>query len=124
MEIDGGEKSYVQAYKAKEQEREEDKLIALLYRHRPAKPFEGPVWLGMKAYLPIPSSKSKQWKTAALAGEIRPTTKPDVDNLLKHLKDCCKGIFWKDDKQCVGYLLGTGKYYGDPPRWEIEIIAR
>jgi len=33
----------------------------------------------------------------------------------------CKGVFWQDDKQVVEYLPGTGKYYGDPARWEIEI---
>ena len=51
----------------------------------------------------------------------RPTTKPDLDNLLKQFKDCAKGIFWEDDKQVVEYLPGTGKYYGSPARWEIVI---
>jgi Holliday junction resolvase RusA-like endonuclease len=108
-------------HKAPNQELEEERLSALLYEHRPPVPYQGPIMLGVKAYLPIPQGKSKKWKAAALAGQIRPTTKPDLDNLLKHLKDVCKGIFWGDDKQVVGYLPGTGKYYGDPPRWEIII---
>ncbi len=59
--------------------------------------------------------------TVMVAGKIRPTTKPDLDNCIKNLKDVCKGVFWQDDKQVVEYLPGTGKYYGDPARWEIEI---
>jgi Holliday junction resolvase RusA-like endonuclease len=117
-------KAFAMNYKAGKQRGEERKLEALLYEHRPAQPFDGPVWLGVKAYLPIPQSKSKGWKAEALAGVVRPTTKPDLDNLLKQIKDCMTGIMWLDDKQVVGYLPGTGKYYGNPVRWEIEIIAQ
>jgi Holliday junction resolvase RusA-like endonuclease len=111
-------------YKAGKQRKEERKLEALLYEHRPAQPLDGQVWLGVKAYLPIPTSKSKKWKAAAAAGLIRPTVKPDLDNLLKQIKDCMTGIFWVDDKLVVGYLPGTGKYYSDVARWEIEVVSR
>jgi len=107
--------------KDEEQLLEEEKLLALMYAYRPPEPLQGPLVLGIKAYLPIPRSKSRKWQAAALAGEIRPTTKPDLDNCIKNLKDVCKGVFWLDDKQVVEYLPGTGKYYGDPSRWEIEI---
>lgn len=100
---------------------EEEKLLGLLYEYRPEKPIDGPILLGVKTFLPIPESKSKKWKAAALSGEIRPTTKPDLDNMIKHFKDVCKGVFWGDDKQIIEYLPGTGKYYGNPARWEIEI---
>lgn len=108
-------------HKDPEQQSEEERLLALLYEHRPSAPLQGAILLGVRAYLPIPQSKSKKWKAEALAGAIRPTVKPDLDNCLKHFKDVCKGVFWEDDKQVVGYLEGTGKYYGDPPRWEITI---
>ena len=104
-----------------EQLLEEEKLLTLMYTHRPPEPLPGPLLLGVKVYLPIPRSKSKKWQAAALAGEIRPTTKPDLDNCIKNLKDVCKGVFWLDDKQVVEYLPGTGKYYGNPARWEVEI---
>jgi Holliday junction resolvase RusA-like endonuclease len=109
-------------HKAPEQQTSEEKLLALLYQHRPAAPAPGPLLLGVRAYLPIPKSFSKKKKAQALANELRPTTKPDLDNLIKHLKDVCKGIFWEDDKQIVGYLPSTGKYYGEPARWEIVIL--
>lgn len=116
-----GDRAFSMTYKDKGQRIEEDKFIALLCQYRPEIPLDGPILLGVRAYLPIPESKPKKFKAAAQAGEIRPTTKPDLDNLLKHLKDCCKGIFWIDDKQVVGYLPETGKYYGYPARWEITI---
>jgi Holliday junction resolvase RusA-like endonuclease len=116
-----GAKVFSVTYKDQAQELEENKLISCLLRERPLFPFAGPILLGVRAYLPIPESKPKKFKAAALSGEIRPTTKPDLDNLLKHFKDCCKGIFWIDDKQVVGYLSETGKYYGYPARWEVTI---
>ena len=118
-----GDHIYQQTYKDPKQEQEEDRLITLLMEHRPAVPLTGPLMLGVLAFLPIPTGFSKKKRAAALAGELRPTTKPDLDNLIKHIKDCCKGIFWGDDKEVVGYLEGTGKYYGDLPRWEIEILT-
>jgi len=119
--VNRGGKFFSVTYKDEAQELAEEKLITFLIKYRPEILFDGPILLGVKAYLPIPKSKPKKFKASALAGEIRPTTKPDLDNLLKHLKDCCKGIFWLDDKQVVGYLPETGKYYGTPARWEIEI---
>ncbi|MFP3867677.1 MAG: RusA family crossover junction endodeoxyribonuclease [Desulfobacteraceae bacterium] len=109
------------SYKDPEQRIEENRLVALLLEHRPPEPLEGPLLLGLRAYLPVPQSKSKKWQAAALAGEIRPTTRPDLDNLVKQIKDVCNGIFWGDDRQVVGYVDGTGKYYGAPPRFEITV---
>ena len=107
--------------KAKQRSREET-LKAFLALHQPETPFEGPLLFGLKAYLPMP--KMSREKTAqALAGVLRPTTKPDLDNLIKQIKDCLSQMrYWGDDKQVVGYLPHTGKYYSDQPRWEIEIV--
>lgn len=118
-------------YKDPKQAHEEDALMALLARHKPSGPLQGQLLLGVKAYLPMPKTKpaglkgisSGTWREAALAGQIRPTTKPDLDNLLKHVKDCLTTLgFWGDGKQVVGYLPHTGKYYSDRPRWEVEIV--
>lgn len=115
-------RTFSTTYKAKEQQTEEQKFMAMLYQHRPPLLIEGPIWLRICAFFPVPRSKSKRWKAEALAGEIRPTKKPDLDNLAKFLKDCLTGIFWRDDAQIVEYLAGTGKWYSDRPRWEITII--
>lgn len=111
-------------YTDKEQRKDNETLASIIYLHRPKEgPMQGGLMLGVRAYLPIPPSKPKKWQALALAGITRPETKPDVDNLLKQIKDSAKGILWGDDKQVVGYLPGMGKYYGSPPRWEIEIIT-
>jgi Holliday junction resolvase RusA-like endonuclease len=113
---------HAMAYKCKEQREAEDVLKVFLMRNQPQLPFSGPLSFGVRAYLPIPKSKAKKWQSDARAGRCRPTTKPDMDNLLKHLKDCLTQMrYWEDDKQVVEYMAGTGKYYSDQPRWEVEI---
>ena len=109
-------------YKDEKQKHEENVLMTYLAKHQPVEPLQGAVSFGFKAFLPIPKAKSRKWKQSARDGEIRPTVKPDLDNMCKHIKDCLTTMrFWEDDKQVVEYLPGTGKYYSDNPRWEIEI---
>jgi Holliday junction resolvase RusA-like endonuclease len=113
-----------QTYTDKEQRTEQNRLMALMYEFRPSEPIQGPVLLGVRAYMSIPQSKAKKWQVAARAGLIRPTGRPDTDNLIKQIKDCMNRVFWGDDCQVVEYLPGTGKYYDDGkgPRWEIELL--
>ena len=112
------------AYKDKKQAEREKSLNSMLLEFCPVMPLEGQIELGVMAYLPIPKSMPKKKREACLMGFIRPTTKPDLDNILKHVQDCMTNVgFWKDDRQVVGYLEGTGKYYSDNPRWEIQIEA-
>lgn len=119
-------KGHSVTYKSAEQRQAEQDLIALLAPHRPGAPLAGEIKLGVRAYLPRPQSKPRSWQLNAAGGHIRPTCKPDLDNLLKHVKDCLTQLsFWGDDKQVVEYLPGTGKYYDDNqgPRWEIVITT-
>lgn len=91
-------------------------------KHAPKTPLEGPVAVGLKAYMPIPASKSKAWKEAARKGAHWPTKKPDLDNVFKNLTDCLTRCgFWRDDAQVVE--CQAMKLYGDPPRYEVEIVA-
>ncbi len=111
-------------HKSEDQEKDEKKLEALMFEHRPASPYKGPILLGVKAFFAIPASKPKKWQAQALAGLIQPEVKPDLDNILKHVKDVATGVFWPDDKSIVGFIGATGKYYGDPARYEIVIGFR
>lgn len=113
---------FSRTYKDPRQVAEEQALLAHLVAYQPPEPFDGMLLLGVRAYMPIPASKPKRWKKNAALGLLRPVTKPDMDNLLKHVKDCLSmQRFWIDDRIVVGYLAGTGKYYSERPRWEIEI---
>jgi Holliday junction resolvase RusA-like endonuclease len=112
-------KSFAMTYKAGKQRKEEHRLAALLFEHRPETPMTGPVCLIINAYMPIPESKPKKFKAAALAGIERPTTKPDADNIGKAVLDVMNGVFFQDDKQIVSLQLE--KHYGAPARYEISI---
>ena len=84
------------------------------------KPLEGPLRLSVEFYRDIPRSWSKRKQLNAGAGLIRPTSKPDLDNYVKAVKDALKGVCWLDDSQVVEYGP-TGKYYSEKPRIVVEI---
>jgi Holliday junction resolvase RusA-like endonuclease len=63
--------------------------------------------------VPIPASWSKKKQAAALAGELQPTTKPDIDNVEKAIFDGLNGVVWKDDVQVVA--VTKCKRYSDAP---------
>jgi Holliday junction resolvase RusA-like endonuclease len=85
----------------------------------PETPLEGALLLVVDIYRPIPKSFSKKKTAQAEAGEIRPTTKPDVDNYIKTIKDALKNIMWRDDSQVVEVV--ARKWYSQKPRIEVEI---
>lgn len=73
----------------------------------------------VKAYFSIPDSKSKRIKEKMLSGEIRPTKKPDFDNVAKIISDSLNGIAYKDDSQIVKGEVE--KFYAIEPKVEVEI---
>lgn len=82
------------------------------------KPVDGQLKILVWAYFTIPASWSKKKQQAALDGSIRPTKKPDIDNIIKTM-DALNGIAWRDDSQVVH--VTASKYYSDRPRLEIQI---
>ena len=63
-------------------------------------PLDGPLEVEIEIRMPVPLSKPKRWREAALAGVIRPTKKPDWDNFAKTV-DALNMIVWIDDAQIV-----------------------
>lgn len=59
-------------------------------------PMSGPVALWVKFVMPRP--QRLQWKTRQMPRQPH-TSKPDVDNLAKALKDAMTGLVWRDDSQ-------------------------
>lgn len=80
--------------------------------------FEGPLVVHVEVTIPITESWSKKKREKALAGEIRPISRPDLDNYIKIL-DGINGIVWKDDSQIVE--LTARKIYGEKPRLFVDI---
>ena len=50
-------------------------------------------------YFSIPTSYSKDKRLAAECNIIRPTKKPDIDNVTKSVLDALNGVAYKDDTQ-------------------------
>ena len=71
------------------------------------------------AYMRIPQSTSKTKREQMLAGKIRPTVKPDWDNLGKLVSDALNGIAYDDDKSIVDAVVR--KFYSDNPRTQITV---
>lgn len=73
----------------------------------------------IKVFIGIPQSKTKKFKNSALLGEIRPTKKPDCDNIAKNINDALNGIAYVDDAQIVKETIE--KKYSTMARVEITI---
>lgn len=93
------------------------KMIALQYA--PDVPLNGPLSLCVVFFVPIPASWSEKKKEMALCTKLYPAKKPDLDNMVKLVKDALNSIIWIDDKQIVG--LNASKFYSDKPETQIMI---
>lgn len=107
------------AYTPERTVRFEDRLSLAAQTVMAGRPLlEGPLEMIVEMYFPVPESKSKRWREAALAGQIRPVVKPDWDNGGK-LTDALNLIVWADDKQIVdGRVI---KFYSANPRTVVRV---
>lgn len=102
----------------------------------------GPVSVEVVAVMPVPASWPKGRRAAALAREVMPTGKPDIDNIVKAALDSMLPDGWwrrrlaelrrqarhlpeppcviKDDSQIV--TLHACKRYGGHPRVEVCVV--
>ncbi len=83
------------------------------------RPSEKPLSLSMAMFFEIPRSWPA-WKIqAALQDIVAPTTKPDIDNIEKAVKDAFNAVVWKDD--CQVCSVTKAKFYDDRPRIEVTV---
>jgi Holliday junction resolvase RusA-like endonuclease len=118
---DGKPRAMSQSYDPKKSAAFKDRVYDVAVDHKPEKPLEGALMLVIKAFKPIPKSMPKYKRTLAIAGEIKPVTKPDLDNYVKAIKDALRGVIWIDDCQVV--TCHSHKLFGEIPRVEIMIKA-
>jgi len=71
------------------------------------------------AYYGIPGSKSGKKKKLMADGIIRPTKKPDIDNICKIICDSLNKIAYHDDSQIVDCQVR--KFYSERPRVVVTI---
>lgn len=86
----------------------------------PNKLLEGDLIATIIVYYPLLKSMSNKVKEKATKGEIRPSKKPDCDNIAKIILDALNGLAYTDDKQIVD--LHISKYYSERPRTEVIIM--
>ena len=91
-------------------------LRLYIMSHPPERKLQGALSLTTIFVFPYPKSFPKYKRT----GMYPKITKPDLDNLLKPLKDSMKGIIYDDDAQIAEHKQ-VGKYYDEQAR--IEIIV-
>jgi Holliday junction resolvase RusA-like endonuclease len=84
-----------------------------------SEPLETPVTVAIYIRVGIPTSFSKQKRKDALEGILKPTKKPDADNVLKCFLDAMNEIVYLDDKQVVNIHLT--KVYSETPAVEIMV---
>jgi Holliday junction resolvase RusA-like endonuclease len=96
-----------------EKTRQFEKTVRILSKaFAPKEPLTGPLSLSCWFFMKPPQRRVRDL----------PTCKPDIDNLIKGVKDALNGLMWADDSQvCV---MSAGKFYdwtGGKPRIEIRI---
>lgn len=82
-------------------------------------PLRGPLALQVEAVFTMPASR--HLRKGARPSEWH-TKRPDLDNVLKSLKDAASGVVWLDDRQVVAVSASkrTGAQ-GEPPRVEVRV---
>jgi Holliday junction resolvase RusA-like endonuclease len=86
---------------------------------RNREPLLGPLSVSVTAFMPVPPSWSNRKRDAALAGTVRPTGKPDSDNVQKVAWDALNSIVFADDAQIVEAKVS--KIYDERPRLRVEV---
>lgn len=99
-----------------------ENLVKLEYKRQcGGEPFEKgvPLLMRIQAYFPVPASASRKKRREMLENIVRPTKKPDADNIIKIIADSLNGSAYHDDSQIVRCEIN--KYYGEIPRVEVTI---
>lgn len=68
-------------------------------------PVDAAIHVSIDIYCEVPASWSKRKREQALAGDLAPQSKPDLDNVLKGVGDAGNGVIWKDDARITSALV-------------------
>jgi Holliday junction resolvase RusA-like endonuclease len=78
-----------------------------------------PIFLQVRVYRAVPASWSNKKKQAAIAGAVRPTSRPDFDNYSKIVCDALNGVVFTDDALIVDAFIT--KRFSTSPSVVIEL---
>ena len=83
--------------------------------------FDCPLGLTVSVFIEPPASWSKKRRVAALAGEVLPTKRPDVDNYIKAILDGMNSVVFADDARIVDLVVK--KRFSESPSVVVAIVA-
>lgn len=98
-------------------------LVALAARQAMAggAMIEGPLRVAVHAYFTPPRSASAKARAGMLANTVKPTKKPDLDNIVKAVLDGLQGVAFADDVT-VTYISASKRY--DPTPGVLVTVER
>ena len=101
--------------------RDYEKIIKTFYKINNFKSFkkDDALEISAIAYYKIPKQTKKSHKLLMLKGEMLPTKKPDIDNIIKAVLDALNGVAYYDDSQVC--KVNFMKMYSEDPRLKILI---
>jgi Holliday junction resolvase RusA-like endonuclease len=80
--------------------RDYETLIAMTWKAYKGGYYEGcPLRIDITVNVLVPISRKKKERLDIARGKLKPTMKPDVDNIAKIVLDGLNGVAYKDDKQ-------------------------
>lgn len=97
-----------------------ENLIKVCYRQVSDYISDKPLHITIEAVFEPVKSVSKAQREAMLSGLIKPTKKPDIDNIAKVVLDALNGVAYRDDTQVIE--LDLIKSYG--PFAKLNVIVR
>jgi len=101
-------------------QRQEEDTFATVIKASGAPYFETePLKIKIAFVLPVPKSFSKRKRDKALKGVLHPTKRPDLDNYVKFVLDCCNSVLFRDDSQVI--TIVAKKRYGEVPKTIVEV---
>lgn len=80
---------------------------------------EGEIRAVITAYYPIPKATSRKVRQDMLDEKIKPTKKPDCDNVAKIILDALNKTAYNDDSQVVELVVN--KRYGEVAKVVVEL---
>jgi Holliday junction resolvase RusA-like endonuclease len=83
--------------------------------------FDTPVEMIVLAEFQVPKSWSNKKKNAAITGELRHGSRPDIDNVVKQATDALKGVVYRDDS--LVWRLAAIKRYSNQPKLVVTVSA-
>lgn len=97
-----------------------ENLIKLSYVNKTDFYSEKPLHISIEAIFEPVKSVSKVQRQAMLNDLIKPTKKPDIDNIAKVVLDALNGVAFKDDTQVINLTLN--KRYGEIGKVVVTIV--